>query len=212
MKNLALKREDEKNFIVAIEEEEKTPHFRVKYADGTTIGSIINNQENYNKLEQIMEEQAATAVEHHKSYKGKVVTDGVGMILSASVPPVGAYIVNSNLPLAQENPEVAMIAAGVIALGSIAHFVYKWVKDRATLKEVEKIKYRDEHREILDGFKDHPNALNGIEDPTYSNIVKAKKPFGIINLDHISDKELERIVENIEKENDLPVTYAKTAR
>ena len=100
----------------------------------------------------------------------------------------------------------------VVTLVGIVPLLVKLFKDKVRLSEVKKIKYRDDNREKLESFTEHCNSLNDLNQKTIRNLTVTKNPFGIRNLDNLSQETLETIVENIDREEKIPFTYAKTVK
>ena len=146
-----------------------------------------------------------------RSYKNKVTMDKFAFSLLAT--PLGAaYILNSNFDVCQDNPQTLALTTGTITLLGFGVWLKQFIKDKSCLKEVEKIKYRNDNRKKLDEFKYYCNSLNGLNKRITRNLTREENPFGIRNLDNMSQKTLETIIENIEREEYIPFTYAEKAR
>ena len=209
MKDLTFKKAEKKEYIINIEED-KGNTLIVNYADGGYSRKIQNTSNNIKLAEDKMEQQAKTAVEKIKSYKTKVTMDKLALAVHATTPSGTAYILNSNFDVYQDNPQTLMLVTGTVTLVGVFAWMMQYLKDKSRLKEVEKIKYRDDNREKLEGFKEHCNSLNGLHQKTIRNLTREENPFGIRNLDNLSQKTLERIIENIEREEQIPFTYAES--
>lgn len=213
MKDLTLKKEEQKDFILDIVEDDASlGTLKVLYADGGYNKAVQNTSKNIQLAEEKMEEQATTAVANLKKYKSKVKTDTAKMVLSGAVPAGAGYILHSNIETLQDNPTVLFTTLGIVAVLGMGKYCLERIKDKKKLKEVEKIKYRDDNREILETFADHYNSLNELNDKTVRNLTITENPFGIRNLDNLSQETLETIIANIEREEKIPFTYAKTVK
>lgn len=213
MKDLTLKKEEQKDFIIDIvEDEECLGTLKVLYADGGYNKALQNISKNIDIAEEKMEEQAKTAVTNLKKYKNNVTKDNIKMVLSGAIPLGSACILHSNIETLQDNPLVLFTAFGAVALFGIGKFCIDKKADMKKLKEVEKIKYRDDNREVLDTFKEHYNSLNQLSDTEIKNLTRTENPFGIRNLDNLTQNTLETIISNIEREEQLPFVYAKAIK
>lgn len=220
MKDYTLNDEDNSRYITSIEvhkteNKEQTEKGKeessitVNFADGSFLKNIKLCEENLQKIEELQEKQATEGIKNLpelKSKSGEIRNRGIIRGMAATV--VGGLTLVS-IPMLQDAPVIVLGGIGTIILGSIIATTCTLKKNNAKVKELEKLAYRNEHKEVLDSFKESPNALNGMGKERTAKLQKRKNPFGIMHIDDYSKKDLELIVSNVSKEKEMPFTYIK---
>ena len=101
---------------------------------------------------------------------------------------------------------------GIVGIsGSIVGLtlLYYYFKNARISDELEKVQYRDEHRATLDSFLQHPNSLSGVRHREYFEACARDglDPYSVISMDGYDQRDLEQIVENIERERRYQFQY-----
>ena len=215
MKDYSLDEESKKRYIVNVRaNRDKT--FDVLFADGSELRGVEATSENYLKVKRVLEEQAKMGLDNYSRFEGQknkhtvlaaikalgLTAAGVGV---CSIPQVGDIIL--------KEPPVAAICGvcAVTVLGTMPSIV-KAVKNSSKVKELDKIKYRNDHRRELESISRYPNSLNGINSNLRHIIREEDDPFSMLNVDDYSMDDLEKIVDNVLKEEDFQFTYKLSPR
>ncbi len=207
--------ENKKNYILRIEEKESEGTFDVVFADGSRFTDIEANQENIAKVIQIQEKQAKTGVANKAVFIGRRTKAGIMSALSSGALLAGATAV-TNIPsvsnlLASQEPIVVAAGIGMITiLGSIPAFA-KLFRESEKVAELDKLEYLSKHRNKLDNYRSYHNALQGLNRRAYAHFKGSEDPYCILDIDEYEKKDLEIMMENIEKEEALGFSYKKRA-
>ena len=195
----------------------------VHFADGKVFKNVKHDKENLDKIIKCQEEQAAKGVENLPVFKRRLTMSGV----MAAAAIVGGPIIASNVVPAVEqamqvesDPARITLATGVLVLCGAIPSAISALKNLPIIRELNKVKYRNEHREQLDHFDDYENSLVGLKETQQTDYLKAKStqedPFCITKIDQFTIGEMETIVGNIEREKAFQFTYvnrpAQTAK
>ncbi len=193
-------------------EEEKT--LDVHFADGKVFRNVKYDKDNIKKIVDTQEAQATQGVENLPVFKRRLTLDGI-MIASSIVG--GPFIAANVVPAIEQamqiesDPTRITLASGVIVLCGVIPSALSALKSLPIIKELKKVKYRNEHREQLDHFDDYENALVGLTEAQQTDYIEAKSaqedPFCITKIDQFTIGEMETIVENIEREKAFQFTY-----
>ena len=234
MKDYTTKTEEKKDYILDFEEvterkrkpligkktteesettqAEEVRTYNIYFADGKKFGKVVASDENLRRIEAIQEKQAAAGVKNKKIFETRKTKSGIMTIVSAAVSTgVGVALTSAatGIGLADPTGLTFAIGTGVITiLGTIPAFA-KFMKERATVKELEKIEYRNKHTQMLGEIQNYDNALVDVSREVVSLIEEEQNPFSILNIDRFSQKDLETIIENIERQNKTGLEYVK---
>lgn len=234
MKDYTIKAEEKKDYILDFEEvtegkrkpligkktteESKTTQtkevttYNIYFADGKKFGKVVVSDENLRRIEAIQEKQAAAGVKNKKIFETKKTKSGIMTVVSAAVSTgVGVALTSAatGIGLADPTGLTFAIGTGVITiLGTIPAFA-KFMKERAAVKELEKIEYRNKHQQMLAEIQNYDNALVDVSSEVAQLIEEEEHPFSILNIDRFSQKDLETIIDNIERQNRTGLEYVK---
>ena len=214
MDNFAITKEEQKGYIedFYLTEDENGSTYSVVYGDGRVFEEIENTEENLARIEKIQEKQMETAIENKKHFKRKqslseVMTFATGITLSS----LGGVIANYIDTTYESAPSSLILgtAVGVITiLGTIPPFA-KMRKNDKLCNQIAKFEYRNEHRHQLDKINSYHNALSGLPEDVKELVRTSKNPFSIFNASEFTLKDLEMIIENIERETNSGFQYRK---
>lgn len=212
MKNYCLDKDEEGRYIVAVYPNEKNGTLSIELANGRVFKKIVACEENLEKIAAIQEEQARKGIAEYKTFKSKetasifkTAISGVGILTAG----VGASFIPAIQDLSTQHPVTVFAGIGAIAvLGSIPAYA-KLKKDHARVKELDKLRYREEHLDELNRFRQYPNSLVGLRSSVVSYIKGEDDPFGILGIDYYDFDDLETIVSNIQTEEAFGFTYTR---
>lgn len=217
MDNFALTKEEQKGYIedFYLTEDENGSTYSVVYGDGRVFEEIANTEENLARIEATQEKQMEKAIENKKHFKRKqtaseIMTFATGITLSS----VGGVIANYIDATYEGAPSSLILgtAVGVITiLGTIPPFA-KMRKNDKLCSQIAKFEYRNEHKQQLDRIDSYNNALSGLSEDVKELIRTSKKPFSIFNASEFTLKDLEMIVENMEREESSGFQYRKVSQ
>lgn len=207
MKDYTLEQEEKSQYIIdyEIKETDKKESIVVMFADGTYLKNIEFCPENIKKIEEIQEQQAKKGIESLPVFKkksGRIAS--MSFITGTIIGTVGSFCISP------EDLMIQIAGVGAITLFTMSPFAYKFAKNKEKIRELEKLKYRDEHQETLDSLKKYHNSLNGLSKRSIKRIQTEENPFSILHVDDYKKEDLEKIVSNIEKEKKYPFTYIKS--
>lgn len=212
MQDYSLTKKDQKNFVISYKKEQDGT-YSVTFADGSVFKHIEANEENIEKLESLLDSQIKDGKKRYNLLR-KRTKCSMGVMVATPVAIATASTLVTNIPaidsvMSTYNPVGLACGIGVITiLGSIPAYC-KMRRNLDAVLEIDKIKYVESHRDVLDTFREHPNALVGISERTQTFIRSKRDPFNVECLQRISLTDLRKIVENIEKEESLGFTYKK---
>lgn len=216
MKDYTLESTEKAYYILNIEKC-KDGTYNVIFADGNVFKKVEANQENLNKIIQIQEEQAKGAVSKYKVFSDKVKRAKTNAFALSTSILAGSTILSfipaiNNTLMNGVDMSIRVAGIGAITLlGSIPAFS-KLNREKSRLKELDKIKYRNQHMRELKSFKEYENSLSGISSDTARKIAYSQNPFSIINIDNFTKEDLEYIISNIAVEKEYQFTYKKTTK
>ncbi len=185
----------------------------VHFADGSVYHRVSYNENNLKKIKDIMETQASRGVENYSSFSIKTK---VSKCMSFVVPLVvfsGTMSTITDQEL-ESDPIVVATKVGLVTVLSAIPMGIKFIKDKRTSDELKKIDYCNSNKEQLSKFRDYENSLVGLSKEVQSMLLHPSfnfdgDPFSILNVDNFSIKDLEKIMQNIEKERKLGFEYKK---
>ncbi|MBQ8193453.1 MAG: hypothetical protein IJZ46_05230 [Bacilli bacterium] len=207
--------ESKKKYILRIEEDATTGTFTVVFADGTRLTDVEANEANLRKVIATQDKQAKTALANKAVFVGRRTKAGFLTGFSAAASLAAATAISS-IPaveqmVAGQNPVVVAAGIGMITiLGSIPA-VAKLFRESEKVAELDKLQYVSENEEKLRNFRNYHNALSGLRRGVAEHFRSSEDPYCILDIDEYEKKDLEIIMENIEKEESFGFTYKKSA-
>ena len=211
MKNYALTAADTSQFITDVREMPKGT-LMITFADGKVFKNITACPENFQKIIAQQELQAKKGIANYKVFQNKARRSKIGSILSWIATPaaiVGASTIPSVHQAMLQQPVLASIGAGIVMLFGVVPATYKCVREGKRMKELKMLSYRQEYLEELRSYAQYPNALMGLN-PRLANWIRSSQdPFSILDIDSYDQEDLERIMQNIQTEENYQFTYPK---
>ena len=209
MKDYTLDKESKKKFIVDMYVvDDRT--ITVIFADGTQFEGIAYTEENIDKIRAIQEKQAKEGVANLPQFVRKARLSEMGVYATVVTGFVAAGV-TSCTPIMQSNPTAAGLCIGAATVIASVPSLVKTIKNRRIANELKKVQYRDENRQVLDSYTEYPNALAGVKNKvhfTYS-ARHGVDPYSILSIDCFTREDLEKIVENQERQDACGFTYQK---
>ena len=208
--------EDEKKRYITYFGRDKSGNISIQFADGRVFENVEYNEENIEKLERVQEEQAARGLRHYKIFKNRLnmsklktaasFAGSLGLSIGATMIPAVSRAVDNT------HPVVVCLGIGALTvLGTIPAYA-KLYRDSKVLEELNKLKYRNAHRDDLDSIDEYQNAFAGMNSGKSRWIKRTDNPFSVVNVDRYEIEDLQTIVENINNEKSLGLTYAKVKK
>ena len=183
----------------------------VKFADGRVFKNVNYDEENIAKIIAQQEKQAKDGISYINDFEKRKTKAGV--MTGASIvggPVIG--VAAATMAGSSANPVAFAIGTGIITLAAAIPSLYSLFKNGAKVKELNKIKYRDEHREKLRAYPLYENALVGLSARKRNWFEAMSKegndPFCITEIDSYSQNDLELIMENMDTEKQYQFVYA----
>lgn len=215
MKDYTIDDEGKSRYVLKFKRGKTNNIYNIYFADGSVFENVQANEENLRKLEDMQEQQAKRGVENlslfrHRKTKSGIMT-GLSAIGSAAAATAMTMVPAIGELLRGQNALAVGAGIGVITiLGTIPAYS-KFKRSKEKVVELEKIKYRNEHREDLDNYEEYVNALSGLDTDLKARIKRARDPFSIIYIDSFSEDDLKKIVSNIEREKEFDFIYDEAA-
>ena len=205
--------ENKKNYILYIDEKKENGTFDVIFADGSKFCDVEANDANLEKIIQIQERQAKEGIANKAVFVGRRTKAGVLTVLNAGALAVGVSAI-TNIPvinnlLATQDPRVVAAGIGTITILGTIPAVAKLFRENEKVAELEKLEYLSKHRRQLETYKQYHNVLKGINKGAALHFRKSSEPFCILDIDEYDKKDLEQMIENMEKEDSFAFTYKK---
>ena len=217
MKDYTIKENEKSQYIIDFWKENDGT-ISVRFADGTVFTKIAYSEENLAKIEAMQEQQAETGIARYKRFTGEKSRDKAKTICAGSITGVMyAFGASSMLIPVMQNLQTAQLAplalgVGTVALlGTIAN-AYELKRSSGKVKELDKIKYRNKHRDELDSANGYHNAFAGMNANTARYFKKEQHPYSILNIDCFTQDELETIVKNMATEDATGFAYVATEK
>ena len=185
----------------------------VKFADGTVFSKIAYSEENLKKIAEMQEAQAKVGLQRYPEFDKAKKSSKIKTILSGSVTGIMyAFGAGSMFIPAMQSMDIATAAPIALGVGTITAVgtivsAHKLRKESARVTELDKIKYRDEHRKDLEKSRDYHNAYAGMPAEKARYFTKKKQPYSILNIDSFTQDDLETIIRNMETEAATDFTY-----
>lgn len=228
MKDYRKDRTKEKDYILGAKQVTKKIHdedgefevvdeLHIKFADKKEYTKIAYSAENIQKVIEVQEQQAAKGVKNLPIFEKRKTLAGImtgAAIIGGPVIGAGLNELAEQALQMEDNPLRFAISVGAFTLGAVVPGVYSLIKNGPVVKELRKLKYRNEHREELDNYQDYPNATVGLSAKKAKTFEYRKTneadPFSVAFVDEYTQADLETIVGNIEREKKFGFTYVKT--
>ena len=215
MKDYSLDKEQAKHYIKEFRtvNTENGDEYEIIFADGTVFKNVKADEANLQKIERIQEEQAKNGVANKETFISRRTKTGVLTGLSAVVAGAAGYgltTLASTMGFVDPTAITLAIGTGIITiLGTIPAFS-KLMQNHGKVKELEKIEYRDTHKEQLGNIGGYANSLVGVSSKVARLIEEEENPFSILNIDSFTQDDLETIIDNMEREQKTGLQYVKS--
>ena len=212
MKDYIIDENERKQYITSFIRE-KNGTLSVEFADGRVFRNIEYNDENIEKIVGIQEEQARRGIDHYKVFKNNETKSRI-KTAAAFIGTLGASIGATFIPAINQaiesaNPLVVCLGIGAVTVVGTIPAYANLRRNSQIVEELDKIKYRNNHRRELATIREHENSLAGLDINRTGWMKRVEDPFSIANIDRFGIEDLETIVDNINVENQLGFTYAK---
>lgn len=183
----------------------------LKFADGKVFKNITACDENINKIIETQELQAKKGMSNYKTFVKRENNSRIAMAASGfAALAVGTgvtYIPQIQEALSTQSPVLVAAGIGAVTILGMIPAYCKLRKNKATVKEIDKLKYRETHMDELKTFRNYPNALSDVDSKVANWMKKESDPFSILNIDSYSRSDLEKIISNIDVEKAYNFTY-----
>lgn len=205
MQDYTLDEKEKENYILKVRKNSNKT-LDIVFANGRVFKNIEYNEENIEKIIKTQENQVDKAIAREKVFKDKYGYAQAATILSLSLSTAVSTI--GGMVLVNNSIDPIIIGTGIGALMIFGNIpaACKLIKSRKRVAELEKLSYRNEHKEQLDQMKKYENALSGLPKKK-QHLFRQKDAFSILNVDDFSKGDMETIVENIEKEESFQFVY-----
>lgn len=210
MKNYIVDKKGEEKFIREVKKCSNGT-LTLKFADGKVFKNVTACDENINKIIETQEAQAKEGMINYKTFVKREHNAGMAMAASGLVTLMAAtgatYIPQIHEALSTQNPVLVATGIGAITVLGMIPAYCKLRKNKQTVKEIDKLRYRESNMEDLKAFRNYPNALADVNSKVANWMKKEKDPFSILNIDNYSRADLEQIISNIDVEQAYNFTY-----
>ena len=185
----------------------------VKFADGRVFKRVLCNKENMQKIVNQQEKQAEEGIALLPELKKRLTCQGIITGCTGALSTIAGYEVIQSLQ--SEESILIPLSLGLLTVTSFMLGLIPFIKNKLVIKEIEKIKYREEHRHDLRAYVYYPNSLVGVKETATDILNDAREqnldPFYTINIDCFSKKDMKKIVENVKTERKYQFTYGPKA-
>jgi len=210
MKNYITDKKGEEQFIREVKKGTNGT-LTLKFADGKVFKNITACDENINKIIETQEAQAKKGIANYKTFVKREHNSGMAMAASGfaalAVSTGATFIPQIHEMISTQNPVVVAAGIGAITVLGMIPAYCKLRKNKSTVKEIDKLKYRETHINELKSFKNYPNALADVNSKVANWMKNEKDPFSILNINNYSRSDLEQIISNIDVEKNYNFTY-----
>ena len=209
MKDFTTNKNEKKDYITDIKKVKKTKgseSYEVTFADGKKFSNLSFVEENLKKVIDKQEEQAKKGIENRGLFKNKEHKYKIMSITGAIVTGLIASGPIDNL-VHNEPVNQLSLAVGTVILGATCISLFKYLNNKGKVAELNKIEYRNNNLEDLKNIYKYENSLTGLSNYSKNFFNKSKDPFSIIEIDNYSQKDLESIMSNIEREKVFKFNY-----
>lgn len=190
----------------------------VHFADGKVFKGVAKTDEQLKKILQRQESQVDAGIENLPAFQRRVKLSGAAATVSMVAGPIISSVGSSMITpiFNMESDPIKIACAGVVIglCGAIPAGIGV-VKNLPIVKELSKLKYRNDHRDELNSIGKHPNALVGLSESEISRINSfepGQDPFNVGSVDDYTQTDLETIIDNIQREKDFDFQYVKTPK
>lgn len=207
-------RKDKKgDYITTIKQktlDDETEVLDVIFADGRVFKNVLCNKKNMQKIVEQQERQAEEGIAILPELKKRLTCRGIITGCAGVISGIAGYeVVNS---LQTDEPLILPLSIGLLTVTTFMVGLVPLIKKHLAIKELEKIKFREDNRHDLRAYIYYPNSLVGVNDKAADILIDAQKqkldPFYTINIDCFSKKDMEKIVENVKTERKYQFTYS----
>ena len=201
-----------------LEGKEKPTSFNIHLANGTILKGQEYTKENLEKVKAKQEQQATDGVANAPKFRFRRTAAGItnGLSLAVASAPVLSNIFVQSMEQASQmesEPSKIVLAAGVLGIVGVITSALSLKKNVPIVKELDKLEYRDAHREELNNLGKYYNSLANLPETRAEEIeeirANGEDPFGVDRIDSFTTSEMKTIVDCIEAEKTLGFTYVK---
>lgn len=221
MKDYRTNKKEKNDYILGVKKlksREGKNTLAVNFADGRRFSGYEYNDENLSKVMARQEEQANEGIKNIGVFKRRQFWSEFATTLSTCAT-TGTYGLIAEKALENSTNEAETLAAcicgGCLVLANIIIGGYFINKNHSIVGELEKINFRNEHRDTLEQYRNYPNATVGLSKSQVEYLEEVTPdcdPFNIMAVEMFSKKDLETIVENVKTEEKLDFKYAPKAQ
>lgn len=219
MKDYTLVKDDEKKYIVDfIENDDGT--YTVEFANGNRF-IISSTDKNFSTLVKQQETQASDAVANYDKFVLKRNIERVLTPVSGVAAGVSGYVL-STIPVVQnaigDNPVAVAVGVGTLALLGAIPVGAKLVRNSRRVKELKKIKMRDENKDRLNQIltsSEHENRYQGLKQRSRKRLSElvdeGTDPWSIIFIDepYFNIEDMQTILDNGDIQDTFGFEYKK---
>lgn len=219
MKDYTLVKDDEKEYIVDFIED-NDGNYTVVFADGKRF-IVSPTDKNFSTLVKRQEAQASDAVANYDKFVLKRNIERVLTPVSGVAAGVSGYVL-STIPVVQnaigDNPVSVAIGIGTLALLGAIPFGSKLAKNSRRVKELKKIKMRDENKDRLNQIltsSEHENRYQGLKPRSRERLSElvdeGTDPWSIIFVDepYFNLEDMQTILDNGDIQDTFGFEYKK---
>lgn len=182
----------------------------IKFADGRVFRNILACDDNIAKIIATQEEQAKRGIASYRTFVKKAnFAKAQSAISGAIIAGIGTGIAISDSIISSQNPIIVAAGIGVVTILGMTPGLVKLVKNKGKIKELDKLRFRNEHIDDLREFRNYPNALSGVESHVVRFMRGTEDPFSILEIDQYQVDDLEQMMTNINVEKEYGFTYKK---
>lgn len=208
MRDFSKNKEERDNYVLKVFQMDDDT-YTVVFADGRVFEGIKVCDQNFEKLNQLQEEQAEKGVENIDFFKKRVTKSGIITAFVGAFMVAGSLAVASEPYLQSQDPIFLASSLGMIVILGVLPPFAKLVEDKRCVRELEKYQFRDLHRKELNDVFDYSNSLSGIDKKKKDKMMDLDEPFSMIYMDSYDLDDLEMIISNIEREKNFQFIYKK---
>lgn len=187
----------------------------VHFADGKVFKGIARTSEELKKINERQEAQVDTGIENLPIFERRLHASGalagVSIVAGPILSTVAANMITPIFNM-ESNPVTVACAGVTIALCGAIPAGVGVVKNLPIVKELRKLKYRNDNEKTLENIKKYPNALAGLSESQVERIEGFENPedsFGISYVNEYTQQDLETIISNVDREETFSFQYAK---
>lgn len=208
-------------YITSVERDEETGNYVLTFADGEVYDNIPIEDNNTQKIEERLAQQASYAVEQKVKLKRSQTAGTITRFTSTLVAGVAAGFATFHFT---NEPVLVATAAGACCIGGLVWAIRHKQEFDSKVDEVTGFEQRIAHQEEVSDYLDSsPNAYRYLEGDTpeektdrmdYIQGMKRenRNPFGFIEIDNggITNDEMAALMRGAAREEELGFTYVKS--